>query len=165
MRFLVLSFFVALFSGPAAADQFDIDPHLIDRCLAINDETPMRCVGRQADACAQRNGDGANMVLSVCLENESKFWDGFLNQTYARLLDAAITREDADIGYNPESLVDAVRDMQRSWIAYRDATCHHAFVFARPFNSAIGPAINECVMRETARQVFQLQTLERMYRR
>ncbi|AKS46621.1 Uncharacterized conserved protein YecT, DUF1311 family [Octadecabacter temperatus] len=163
MKHLLSVLLIAL-AAPSAAQDFNIDPHLIDRCLAINDETPMRCVGRQADVCAQRNGGGADMVISACLAAEAEVWDGFLNNSYARVLEHAKTHEGMDVGYEQGQLTDAVRDMQRAWIAYRDATCGHALARAMPFGSGAGPAANECQLRETARQVFQLQYVERSYR-
>ena len=163
MRNLLVIAIIA-FAPPATARDFTIDGHLIDRCLAINDETPMRCVGRQADACVDRNDGGPNMVVSACLENELAFWDAFLNRTYARVLDRAHAEQSMDIGYAPDQLTNAVRSMQRSWLSYRDATCDHELARAMPFGSAAGPAINRCLMRETARQVFQLIDIERSYR-
>ncbi|SMX32611.1 lysozyme inhibitor LprI family protein [Octadecabacter ascidiaceicola] len=163
MKHLLIVLFSAL-AVPAAAQDFSIDPHLIDRCLAINDETPMRCVGRQADECAQRNGGGADMVISACLAAEAEVWDGMLNRVYGRVLEHAKTHERWDVGYQPNQLTDAVREMQRAWIAYRDATCGHALARATPFGSGAGPAINECELHETARQYFQLTRIERSYR-
>ena len=148
----------------ARAQDFTIDPHLIDRCLAINGETPMRCVGRQADACILRNDGGPNMVLSACMEAEAAVWDEILNRTFARVLEHARAQEGFDIGYQPDQLTNALRSMQRAWIEYRDATCDHELSRAFPFGSAAGPAANGCLMRETARQVFQLQFIERSYR-
>ncbi len=162
-------FFVALIvflnsAPPALAQSFKIDAHLIDRCLAINDHTPMACVGRQADACVQRNNDGPNMVVAACMEAELAFWDGFLNRTYAELLTFAEHEQSMDVGYVTNELTDAARDMQRAWIAYRDATCGLYLARAAPFNSAAGPAVNDCLLRETARQVFQLQYVVGAYR-
>ena len=154
-----------LLATPAAAeDRFAIDGHLIDRCLAVNADTPMHCVGRQADACIARNGDGPNMVVAVCQENEAAHWDDILNRTYAEVMALARARQSQDVGYAPDSLTDALRGMQRAWIAYRDATCAHALAVARPFGSAGGPAGADCALRQTARQVFELQRIARDYR-
>ncbi len=161
MRLLIL---LLLLATPAAADRFDIDTHLIDRCLAINGDTPMACVGRQADACIDRNGGGPNMVVAVCQRNEAVFWDDLLNRTYAEVTDLARAKQSEDVGYEPESLTDSLRDMQRAWIAYRDATCAHDVAQWRPFGSSAGPAANGCAMLETARQVFQLQGIASSYR-
>ena len=164
MRRAALTLVFATLSTSALADRFAIDGQQIDRCLAINAQTPMVCVGREADVCVERNNGGPNMVISVCMENEGIYWDERLNDTYDRVLAAASDREALDLGYDPEQLTDALRDMQRAWIVYRDATCDHALALAIPFNSAIGPAIHDCLMRETARQVFQLQDIELRYR-
>lgn len=163
MKYLLIALTIAL-SLPASAQDFSIDAHLIDRCLGINDETPMRCVGRQADVCIERNGGGADMIISACREAEAEVWDGVLNRTYARVLEHAQAHESGDMGYEPEQLTDALRDMQHAWIAYRDATCGHALARAKPFGSGAGPEISNCTLRETARQVFQLLYIERSYR-
>lgn len=124
----------------------------------------MACVGRQADACIQRNGNGPDMVIAVCQENEAAFWDDFLNRNYAELLKLVYIEERMDVGYAPNQLSDAVRDMQRAWIVYRDATCGVDLARAQPFGSAAGPATTACMMRETARQVFQLNYIAGQYR-
>ena len=71
MKHLLIALFVAI-ATPAAAQDFSIDLHLIDRCLAINDETLMRCVGRQADACIERNAGGPDMVITACRSAETE---------------------------------------------------------------------------------------------
>ena len=146
------------------AQNFKIDPHLIDRCLGINQDTPMFCVGTQALACYDDYGGGADMVLSACFEAEQGFWDGALNRLYQEVLVLAKREESDDLGYQPNQLTDAARKMQRSWIAYRDATCGLDLARAYPYSSAAGPALGECLVRETARQYFQLQRIARTYR-
>ncbi|WP_377506770.1 lysozyme inhibitor LprI family protein [Octadecabacter sp. R77987] len=158
---LVCGFVLA--AWPAAAQDFAIDAHLIDRCLAIQDD-PMVCVGRQADACIQRNGGGADMIIGVCQENETAVWDATLNRTYAELLRLVQAEQEMDVGYAPNQLTDAVRQMQRSWIKYRDDTCGVALAREMPFGSAAGPAASGCMMRETARQFFQLNYIAGQYR-
>ncbi len=157
-RFLVL----ILLAMPAAAQDFSIDRHLIDRCLAIQ-ENPMNCVGRQADECVQRNGGGPNSVLAACREAEAAAWDLTLNAEYRDLQRLAREREAEDLGYAPQSLIIGLREMQRAWITYRDATCDNALALAKPFGSAAGPAGAECLMVETARQFFALNNLRGDY--
>ena len=149
-------------AGPLAAQDLAIDGHLIDRCLPIRDD-PMTCVGMQADACVTRNGGGADMILAACLGAEAAFWDGALNEAYADLQRLARDRQAQDLGYGPDALVLALRDMQRAWIGYRDARCANAAAIAAPFGSAAGPASAECLMTETARQYFVLRGMRRDY--
>ena len=155
----------ALIGAPAAAQDLAIDAHRIDRCLGAYADTPMFCVGREAQDCIDRNGAGADMIVGACFQAEAAFWDGFLNRQYRDVLSLAKAREAGDEGYAPDNLTTAVRDMQRGWIAYRDATCDHALALARPFGSAAGPAVGKCLMEQTARQVFVLTDLAQEYRR
>lgn len=155
---------LALAPTGAIAQDFTIDPHLIDRCLGINQDTPMACVGRQADDCFVRNNGGPNMVLAACQEAELAAWDASLNRVYQELLGLTKAAQAEDVGYAPGQLTDAVRAMQRSWIVYRDATCGLAVARAAPFGSAAGPASNGCHMRETARQFFELNRIAGEYR-
>ena len=154
----------ALTGTSAVAQDFTVDAHLIDRCLGINQDTPMACVGRQADVCYDAHGGGADMVLAACQSAELAFWDGALNAVYQELLTHAARLQDDDIGYGPNQLTDAARAMQRTWIVYRDATCGLDLARAAPFGSAAGPAESGCLMRETARQYFQLQHIVGGYR-
>ena len=149
-------------AAPANSQDFAIDDHLIDRCLAIQDN-PMICVARQAEECIERNGGGPNMVLAACYEAEAAVWDRALNSAYRDLQRYAREREAADVGYEPDALINSLRDMQRAWIAYRDATCANALALARPFGSAAGPAGTKCRMIETARQFFALNDLRQDY--
>lgn len=163
MKYLLATLFIA-FAAPAAAQDFSIDAHLIDRCLGRHDEDPMFCVGLQADACIERNAGGPDMVISACRDAETVVWDGALNRTYARVLEHAKAHEAGDMGYEPGQLTTALREMQLAWMGYRDATCGHTVERAKPFGSGAGPAISNCALRETARQVFQLNYIERSYR-
>ena len=160
--FLVL--WVSLMGSPSFAQSFEIDPHLIDRCLGINQDTPMFCVGTQAQACYDDYGGGADMVLGACFAAEEAYWDGALNRIYQELLVLVDQEETRDLGYQPKQLTDAARAMQRSWIAYRDSKCGLALARALPFGTAAGPAAGECMLRETARQYFQLQRIAGSYR-
>ena len=147
---------------PVAAQDFTIDAHLIDRCLPLHDN-PMACVGRQADACILRNGNGPNMVVGACFEAEAAVWDAWLNTAYRDLVRLARDREAADMGYEEGNLQIALQEMQRAWITYRDASCGNALTLAAPFGSAAGPAYYECMTEHTARQYFILRGLRQAY--
>ncbi len=154
----------AVLATPVAAQDFSVDDHLIDRCIAVHDN-PMICVGREAEECVLRNGGGPNMVLTACFEAETAVWDDGLNEAYRHLVTLAKDREGWDVGYEEGVLVDALRDMQRAWIDYRDASCDNAAALTAPFGSAAGPAITKCLMFHTARQYFVLRGLRQDYLR
>lgn len=149
-------------AAPVQAQHFTVDAHMIDRCLPVHD-SPMSCVGIAADTCVENYGGGPNMVHAACIDAEFAYWDGALNSAYAHILGLARERETMDLGYAPESLVNALREMQRSWIVYRDATCHHMVALDTPFGSAAGLSYAECMMFETARQNFVLRDLRFAY--
>ncbi|WP_306154969.1 lysozyme inhibitor LprI family protein [Roseovarius sp. MMSF_3281] len=149
---------------PVVAQDFAVDGHRIDRCIAIQDD-PMLCVGREAYDCIEANGGGPNMVLAACHEAEAVFWDAALNRAYQHLVYLAREREAGDVGYEAGALVTALRDMQRAWMVYRDASCDNALALAKPFGSAAGPAFAECQMVQTARQYFVLRGMRQDYLR
>lgn len=155
---------LCLLAGTAQAQDFTIDPAAIDACRAQFSDTPMVCAGQEAEACVDRYGGGPNMVVSACQALELAYWDDALNARYATLQDLAQAEETGEFQFEPEQLSKGVRDIQRTWISYRDARCGHALARAKPFGSAAGPAINGCLLRETARQVFELERLSREYR-
>lgn len=159
---MVLAILSAVCAAPLSAQDFKIDRHNIDRCLAIQDD-PMLCVGREAYACILDNEGGPNMVLAACHEAEAAAWDDALNEAYRDLMILARDREGWDVGYEAGSLVNALRDMQRAWVVYRDKSCGNAAALAAPFGSAAGPAFAECQMEQTARQYFELRGLRQDY--
>ena len=124
----------------------------------------MLCVGRAAEECTQPHGGGGpNIVLAACHEAEFVFWDGALNEAFQDLLRLARLREAEDLGYAPDNLDIALREMQRAWIGYRDATCGNALALRAPFGSAAGVAYQACMSRQTARQYFELRGMRRSY--
>ncbi len=149
-------------SAPCFAQDFSIDEHLIDRCFPLHDD-PMRCVGRQAYECILRNGGGPNMVLGACYQAEAEVWDRFLNNAYRETMALAKAREEMDLGYDAGALTDALRDMQRAWIEFRDARCGNVIAIAKPFGSQVSAVSSQCKMEETARQYFVLRGLRQDY--
>ncbi len=151
-----------ILATPVCAQDFSINPHLIDRCLAVSDD-PMLCVGREAYDCIDKNGGGPNMVLGACYEAEALFWDDALNEAYQDLRALARELELSGNGWEAGSLVDGLRDMQRAWIKYRDARCDNAVALAKPFGSKVSAVSAFCDMRETAKQYFVLRDIRQDY--
>ncbi|MCD9146241.1 lysozyme inhibitor LprI family protein [Pseudophaeobacter flagellatus] len=159
---LIIAILYAICATPVFAQDFKIDPHLIDRCFPIVDD-PMLCVGREAYDCIFRNGGGPNMVLGACYEAEAAVWDDFLNEAYRDLMSLAHDLESSDSGWETGVLVNTLRGMQRSWIVYRDARCANAVALAKPFGSRASAASAFCQMEETARQYFVLRGMRKDY--
>ncbi len=117
------------------------------------------CIGASANACMTATFDGSTTVgMGFCISEELAFWDGELNAVYQELR----TRERGrDSGLDGTvSLADALRDMQRTWIAYRDATCDYERA-QWGGGTGGGPATVGCLMRMTGEQaIFLRQMLE-----
>ena len=120
-----------------------------------------QCIGMSANACMENSPEGFTTIgMMECIDNERVYWDGQLNQTY-KLLKDAYKPQDAELDSLQSSaprMVPALRDMQRSWITYRDATCD----FEQSQwggGSGGGPAVLSCMLRLTANQsIYLLQT-------
>ncbi|MEC8628794.1 MAG: lysozyme inhibitor LprI family protein [Pseudomonadota bacterium] len=113
------------------------------------------CIGSAADLCMEQNEGGYSTYgMSYCISLESEWWDEALNFEYARVLSEAAFL-DGELSEGLPSVAEALREMQRAWITYRDATC--AFEAAQwGGGTGAGPAYNGCVMRLTAEQAITL---------
>jgi uncharacterized protein YecT (DUF1311 family) len=102
----------------------------------------------------QNEGGYSTYGMSYCISLESEWWDEALNFEYARVLSEAAFL-DGELSEGLPSVAEALREMQRAWITYRDATC--AFEAAQwGGGTGAGPAYNGCVMRLTAEQAITL---------
>ncbi|QYX55640.1 DUF1311 domain-containing protein [Roseovarius sp. SCSIO 43702] len=142
-------------SGPAVAQQVTIAPGLITQCLYDKPvERYPECIGIAAEQCMKARGY-ATAVMGGCAHAEYEYWDQRLNVAYKAARAKAKRMDTANEELVRGSLVTALRDMQRAWIAYRDATCD----FERlqwGGGTGGGPATASCLMRETAEQFFDL---------
>lgn len=116
------------------------------------------CIGASANACMSATSDGSTTVgMGGCLDNELAFWDGMLNRNYQALRGLA-KRSDTemrDLGTSVPATEPALRDMQRAWIVWRDATCD----FERAQwggGTGGGPATYACLLRLTGEQALYL---------
>ena len=97
--------------------------------------------------------------MSACFEAERVYWDTRLNAAYGQARAKAKTA-DAEmkaLGSAAPSQAEALRAMQRSWIAYRDATCDYERSLWGGGTGG-GPATVSCHMYLTARQARYLET-------
>ena len=163
-----LTFSIMLMSLAAAAanaqQEMVFSPAMTEACLfdAPEGQDPAQCIGASANACMDSfPGGGTTPGMAACFFEEGKYWDGRLNAAY-KTIQAGAKRFDADmqeIGSSAASQVDALRDMQRAWIAFRDATCDYEYTLWGG-GSGGGPAINLCHMTMTAKQALYLESLE-----
>ncbi|MCG6903206.1 MAG: DUF1311 domain-containing protein [Rhodobacter sp.] len=147
---------------PAGAQELVFNLYHTQSCLdAAPDPAAQRaCIGASANACMSATGMGGTTIgMSGCIDRELGYWDGRLNDSYQRLR-ARERSEDAGYGgaAGYVSQADALRDMQRAWIAFRDATC--AYERAQwGGGTGGGPATVGCLMRMTGEQTLYLEQM------
>lgn len=97
-----------------------------------------------ATPCQDTPEGQSNLGMADCFRLEAAIWDELLNDNFRAL------REVLD-----ERQLAKARDMQRTWIAARDATC--AFYDVRIQGSMAIPMAAACLARETARRALLLR--------
>ncbi len=105
------------------------------------------------------NQQGETTVgMGFCLSQEWGWWDARLNAAYGALM-ARHSANDAQSktdGFEAPPVAPALRDMQRAWIAWRDASCDYERV-QWSGGSGGGPATVACLMRLTGEQALALE--------
>jgi uncharacterized protein YecT (DUF1311 family) len=153
---LALLLAAAVPAGLSAQD-LAFDPRPTADCVAVGQATS--CAGRAANACQDQPGGYTTYGMIFCLSEEAGWWDARLNEVYTNLRtrDAVLDREAAEWEPDAPSRAEALRDMQRAWIDFRDAACAYE---ASQWGSGTGrgPAANACMLQLTAAQVATLQT-------
>lgn len=158
MRLSLLA--LAFMAAPAVGQDltYDFDKSLT--CIADAEQwwQKVECIGTAANACMEETPGGYSTAgTGACINAEYEDWDRALNELYGPLR-ARMADYDAEEADFPGSVTraDALRDMQRAWIGFRDAACS----FERSKwgrGTGGGPAEVGCLMDETARQVLRLQ--------
>lgn len=157
---VLLGLVASLFPVRARAEVPKFDPGAIQRCL---DGGGWRdCVGQAAQTCMEATPGGWSTAgMNACLDAELRWWDADLNAQY-RLVRARDRAEDEAWepveGLPPRpSAADLVRDVQRAWIAWRDASC--AYEGLRWWGgSGASTAELGCRMRLTGEQALTLRS-------
>ena len=108
------------------------------------DQLELACISLAVAPCEQRFYAVGHAPKSACLHDEYEWWDVQLNRAYQGLMKEA-KQADA-VGKNRVfSDVDSLQQMQRSWLGYRDATCH--FSYLRFGGGTVGPTEEaECLL-------------------
>ncbi|SNS27431.1 lysozyme inhibitor LprI family protein [Antarctobacter heliothermus] len=153
----ILALALALPAGPVASQDLAFSPSATETCLGTGADF-RSCVGLSAEACINDSDGGYSTVgMSGCFSREYEWWDDRLNLSYGFAMDFAKQSDVDNAGFGP-SQADALRDMQRAWITFRDATC----AYERSHwggGTGAGPAGAECMMRETAEQTWYLESM------
>lgn len=150
---------LALLAGPAAAQDITYSDDATASCLAGAEEfTEQRaCIGLSANLCMEAPGGYSTYGMGGCLDRELRYWDTLLNENYrARMVQAKSADEDTAM-YQPElpKQAEALRDMQRAWITFRDAACDYERS-QWGGGTGGGPATLACLMRMTGEQALLL---------
>ena len=156
-----LIFALVLGAGGAAAQDLRYSDDATAACVAQATTPAERraCIGRSANACIDATPDGSTTVgMGYCIDREREYWDTRLNRAYKAIRNKAraLDGEMKEIGSSAPALAPALRDMQRAWIGFRDATCD--FEMAQwGGGTGGGPALLGCLMRLTAEQSLYLE--------
>jgi len=159
MKSLILP--LVLFASPAFAQEVIYDFADTTACLDGAQEyaEKLACIGTAAMACMEATDGGWSTAgQNSCLDAELTDWDDRLNAVYPELMAALKAADEEVASYAPDAAVqaDALRDMQRAWIPFRDAACaYEASLWAG--GTGAGPAATWCLLDETARQVLRLE--------
>lgn len=146
-------------TAPAQMEPAGYDPAVLEGCLRDRSAASERaaCIGIGAARCRMTEAGSSNAGIGFCFGEEHADWDARLNAAYATLLEqqGAFDAELRAAGSAAPSMVEALRAMQRAWIAYRDAACDwEASQWGG--GSGAGPASLQCLMEVTARQALIL---------
>jgi uncharacterized protein YecT (DUF1311 family) len=159
-RLLALLALLGVSAGTSAAAQdLPFDIRATESCVAAapDPRAQRTCIGASATECMATPAGSSTYGMGGCLDAELTWWDDRLNQVY-RDLRARDARDDAANQGLPgaASQAEALRDMQRAWIAFRDASCHYERV-QWGGGTGGGPAALDCLMRMTAEQAIFLE--------
>ncbi len=155
MKYLIAAICILPTLSFAQVAAFDTDA--LVTCIDVQDDPTeaQSCIGQALEVCL--NADEVNTTASMraCIAGEVAFWDEMLNTEYQRLRQDA-KAVDAEGGADAPSLADALQQMQRAWIAYRDASC--AYVGLSYGTGTLGGTLAyDCVMHETGKQALRLK--------
>lgn len=154
MKGLGLVMLALLMAWPAQAQDFGYmpeDARLLQACInavTATDEGATKkrnCIGVASVPCETATPDGQTTVgMMTCTLREAAWWDEQLNRTYTALKEAL--QSDA---------FDTLRDAQKAWIAYRDASC--AFEYKYWEGGTIRVLFHSsCVLQRTAERAIEL---------
>lgn len=150
---------VALASlSPATANEIRYSNDATLACLAgKSGEDAFACAGRSTEACMEATTAGSTTIgMAQCTDSELAFWDDRLNAAYKKLVKRA-KAQDADLGSPKDGPIFlALRDMQRTWITFRDTSCEYERVWFHGGTIA-GLVYVDCTMTMTARQALKLE--------
>lgn len=156
MKRLAAFVFVMLIPAAVAAQDITFDPVPLENCVAHTGDGA-ECIGIAAGACMEQTmGGHSTYGMNACTSAEAEWWDTRLNTAYGDLM--AKERATDSEGFDPDrpSGAEALRDMQRAWIAFRDASCDYAALSWYGGTGASTVYLG-CLLDLTARQALVLE--------
>lgn len=152
MKLLAALLFAA---APAIAQEVVFSPAQTEQCLSNRGGAD--CALASAEACMIATpGGSSTVVMSGCLDQAFQYWDQRLNRVYQASRQQALIGDEGAPEWAP-SEGDALRAMQRAWIAFRDAKCAYAASLWGG-GSGGGPATLGCLAQTTAEQTLYLES-------
>lgn len=125
----------------------DTDRANLQSCIeAVHDGagSAEQCIGAASNPCMENPSNQNTNGMVACAMREEGFWDAQLNFVYQELRTQLA-----------EPARTELRDIQRVWITWRNATC--AFpISLYGGGTAFRPATALCSMKETARRAIDL---------
>ena len=162
IRHLALALALAApLAAPAQSVEFDIAPTL--DCLERTKRSVLRpaCVSEAAQACVQRLPARSPVGVSLCMEQETRYWAGRMEQALdaleelARARDAAFAETEM-AAQVPFKLVDDLALMQSAWEEWREKRCAFEAMMHRGTPEASMQAA-WCMTRSTGRHALFLE--------
>lgn len=128
------------------------DAELMTACIEGLSGTPEEpashtdCIGAASNPCMENQEGGSTTIgMTECMGRETAWWDSQLNVHYASLKESL----------GPD-LFASLRDAQRAWIAYRDASC--GFEYDLWSEGTIRSIVfASCMLDQTARRATALE--------
>jgi len=156
---------ILLVAAPAWADEDSLVYSNVATETCLAEDKGAECIGLSAGQCMENTPGGHSTYgMGGCLSLEADYWDERLNAAYQVFMSSAREADE----YNKEmqisvlSQADALRDMQRAWISYRDARCGYEYSLWGGGTGG-GPASVSCFMQMTAEQALYLQASGVLY--
>ena len=133
-----------------------VDAASVRECFVqMGQEGAGNCIAEAANLCQESDGGSTTLGIVACLQAETEVWDDLLNAQYLELRDS-MREQDLEWPELGISRAVALRDVQRAWIAFRDAECGYAY--ARYQGGTIRNVVAaSCVLEETARRALTLK--------
>ena len=155
-------------AAPALADGArPADRKTIAACIKSPAGNPDSCIGKVSTPCMEQPGGSSTSGMVDCSAREMAVWDERLNEAYRKLVAGDLGQTEALPENRPAEAArdrpvkgaEIIRDMQRSWLAFRARKCDvNAMTSEGGTLSRV--LYGGCVMTETGRQALFLQSLD-----